>query len=116
MDTTKAHKAVKAARLALSEYTLGHEDAAMHAGVNAGRLWAAAGTSTVNTLDDEVRGLSANAAVWNSVVDGWYEAQPKDATQEEVDVLLAGLRVRDLPVHHAVVTRMWSELQRRRGV
>lgn len=115
MDTTKAHKAVKAARLALSEYTLDNEHAAIQAGLTAGRLWAAAGTSTVNTLDDEVRGLSGNACVWNSVVDGWYEGQPKDVTQEEVDSVLAVLRLADAQIPHVLVTRMWSELLRRRG-
>lgn len=114
-NTTKAHKAVKASRLAMSEEKLGNEEAAIQAAMTAGRLWAEAGTTTINTLDAEVPGLSASTLAWNAAVDGWYEAQPKDATQAEVDGLLAALRLADAQGPHDVVTRMWSEIQRRRG-
>jgi hypothetical protein len=115
MNTTKAHKAVKAARLAISAEKLGNEEEAVQAGATAGRLWAEAGTTTINTLDDEVRGLSMSTLAWNAAVDGWYEAQPNDATQDEVDELLASLRYDHQVSQHALVTRMWAEIQRRRG-
>lgn len=116
MDTKLAHKAVKAARLALSE-EMGsqnspvNEDAARMSGRMAGELAAKAGM-TLTQLDEESK-LSKAAYAWDAAVDAWYELQPKDVTGAEVELLTAQLSNAE---HRDLVTRMWAELQRRRGV
>lgn len=113
MEIKLAHKAVKAARLAADEAARqGHDEAAYSQGRIAGELAAKAGMTT-EQLAKEVPQLMAAASypAWNGIVDGWYEAQPKDVTEADVADLLEsiGSSSRD------VVERMWSELQRRRG-
>lgn len=117
MDTKLAHKAVKAALLARSaDLALGNEDEARQAGRTAGELAAKAGM-TLTQLDGESQ-LSKAAWAWDAAVDAWYELQPKDVTEAEVDQLMSDLgtawdrRRGDL---RDTVARMWSELQRRRG-
>lgn len=114
MDTTKARKAVKAARLAAGEATLGHDDAAHAQGRIAGALAAAAGM-TLSELNAEVGpSLHAPSAApaWDAVVDGWYDAQPKEVTADEVDALR---RIVGAGMGLDLVDRMWSEILRRRG-
>lgn len=116
MDTTKSRKAVKVGRLARSEeLDAGNADAAIAQGTTAGRLAAEAGMS-LGELDAQVGGFCKAAGAWGAAVDGWYDAQPREATQDEVDHMLAGLRAVDNRGAHELVTRMWSELLlRRRG-
>lgn len=115
MDTKLAHKAIKSARLAASEARLGNDEAAAHAATTAGNLAAKAGM-TLNELHAEVPSLhdAAVALAWNCIVDGWYEAQPKDATESEITTLLNALA--DRPNHHDIASRMVAELYRRRGL
>lgn len=133
MDTKIAYKAVRAARLAAAMAILGrmpsdaqlhadesarHDDAAVNQGYIAGELAAKAGMTT-EQLAKEVPQLMLAAAypAWNGIVDGWYEAQPKDVTEAEVSDALAVLaRIPSDAQLHDVMTRMWSELQRRRGL
>lgn len=120
MDTKLAHKAVKAARLAIGEERLSHDDTACSQGRIAGELAAKAGM-TLAELDTESGGMSGLAAyAWSSAVDGWYDAQPKDVTESEYEQLLhevtqwdGSLTSQDIRDR---VVRMWSELKRRRGL
>lgn len=114
MDTKLAHKAVKSARLAADEAARqGHDEAAYSQGRIAGEIASKAGMTT-EQLAKEVPQLMAAASypAWNGIVDGWYEAQPKEVTVDEVEALRqivgAGMGL-DL------VDRMWAELLRRRG-
>lgn len=115
-NTNLANKAIKAARLAASEDGLGNESAARQAGAAAGRLAFEAGM-TCSDVSAAVPALSrpSSAAAWDALVDAWYEAQPKEVTQREVDGVLAALRSHDAPISHDIVARMWTELLRRRG-
>lgn len=118
MDIKLAHKAVKAARLAADEAARqDHDEAAYSQGRIAGELASKAGMTT-DELAKHVPQLMAAAAypAWNGIVDGWYEAQPKDVTVEEVTDLLYGLDRTGTQEQRDLVARMWSELQRRRGL
>lgn len=125
MDATLSRKAVKAARLAAGEAALGHDEAAQAQGRIAGELAARAGMTLaeLNAAVGPLLHAPVAAPAWDAVVDGWYDAQPKEVTQAEVDAVLAWIRASGVATDltgspgdaHAIVTRMWSELQRRRG-
>lgn len=118
MNTTRAHKAVKAGRLAVSAEQLGNDDEAHQAGKTAGAL-AAAADMTLAQLDAEVGRMCAASIAWSAAVDAWYEAQPADVTDAEVDAVLTTLRADSATgatASGAIVVRMWAEIQRRRGL
>lgn len=116
-----ALKAIKSARLAAGEAKLGHDDTAYNQGRIAGELAAGAGLRT-DDLAREVPQLDEAVCypAWNGIVDGWYEAQPKDVTATELDVLQSVIETavrNDGDRNGALdtVARMWAELQRLRG-
>jgi len=78
---TQAHygnKALAVAALAVSEASLGNEDAACTAAYRAGVLVYSAGMP-VAQLAAEVADLAADDLLWGQAVDGWYDAAERRA-------------------------------------
>lgn len=111
MNEAKALKAVKVARLAISEESLGHDETAEAQGATCGRIAHAAGLSLAELHDTAFTGTPAASGIaWSAVVDGWFLArtEARTAAFAPVGALVERLRAAGDQEGAALVLSLWE--------